>query len=103
MVQIYLSKSLFASLSLLVTLVPRVVAILNATETPIDFVLANDRLYTAINKTSGGIYKLALDNQDLLGGYDYVPSTPGGSTGNGVYGTGPYLGESDVFILTRQW
>lgn len=95
-------SSIIATLALVVTCVPRVVALLNATETSIDFVLANDRLYTAINKTSGAIYKLALDDQDLLGGYDYVPNTPGGSSGNGVYGVGPYLGEFDVFILMIQ-
>lgn len=95
-------SSIIATLALIVTCVPKVVALLNATETTIDFVLANDRLYTAINKTSGAIYKLALDDQDLLGGYDYVPNTPGGSSGNGVYGVGPYLGEFDVFILMIQ-
>ncbi|TLD22605.1 hypothetical protein E2P81_ATG07798 [Venturia nashicola] len=91
MAGICLPKSLVATFAIWITLVSRVVALLNATETSIDFVLANDRLYAAINKTSGGIYKLALDNQDLLGGYDYVPNIPGGSTGNGVYGVGPYL------------
>lgn len=99
MTEIFLPKSLFATFALLITLVSRVVALLNATETSVDFVLANDRLYAAINKTSGAIYKLTLDDQDLLGGYDYVPNTPGGSSGNGVYGVGPYLGEFDVVLL----
>ncbi|RDI76497.1 hypothetical protein Vi05172_g13527 [Venturia inaequalis] len=91
MADICLPKRLFATFALSITLVSRAAALLNATETSIDFVLANDRLYAAINKTSGAIYKLTLDEQDLLGGYDYVPNTPGGSSGNGIYGVGPYL------------
>ncbi|QDS76559.1 hypothetical protein FKW77_006790 [Venturia effusa] len=81
MVQACLSTSLMMILALLLTSASRVVAVLNATESVVDFVLANDRLYAAVNKTSGAIYKLALDDQDLLGG----------SSGDSVHGVGPYL------------
>ncbi|ORY59706.1 polysaccharide lyase family 4 protein [Pseudomassariella vexata] len=53
--------------------------------------LANDRLVTAVNKTIGAVDLLTLDGQDLLGSTGYIPVTPGGSSGNGQYGIGPYL------------
>jgi rhamnogalacturonan endolyase len=59
---------------------PGVNAFLNATETSTQLIIANDRLYTAVEKKSGAVVSLALDGQNLLG-------TRSGSTG-----IGPYLG-----------
>ncbi|KAI1260331.1 polysaccharide lyase family 4 protein [Xylariaceae sp. FL1019] len=53
--------------------------------------LGNDRLVSAVDKSTGAIDYLALDNQDLLGSKNYIPNTPGGSSGNGKSGIGPYL------------
>lgn len=53
--------------------------------------LANDRLTAAVNKSSGAVFYLTLDGQDLLGTEASSVVTPGGSTGNGVSGVGPYL------------
>jgi rhamnogalacturonan endolyase len=68
-----------------------VTAVLNATETALQLVLANDRLYVAVNKSTGVVDQLVLDHQDLLGALNYVVPTPGGSTGSGNSGIGPYL------------
>ena len=51
----------------------------------------NDRLFVSVNKTTGGINTLVLDGQDLLGSAAYILYSPGGSSGNGRYGIGPYL------------
>jgi rhamnogalacturonan endolyase len=59
-------------------LVTRALAVLNATETSTELVIANSRLSAAVNKAYGAIYKLTLDGQDLLG-----PKS--GSTGIGPY------------------
>jgi len=53
-------------------------AFLNATEDPTRLVIANDRLYAAVNRSTGAIDELSLDGQDLLG-----PQV--GSTGIGPY------------------
>jgi len=53
--------------------------------------LTNDRLVAAVNKATGNIYYLKLDGQDLLGNLVYVTPTPGGATGSGNSGIGPYL------------
>lgn len=53
--------------------------------------IANDRLTAAVNKSTGAVYYLSLDGQDLLGTQTASVVTPGGSTGNGVSGVGPYL------------
>src|ERR1700733_11457150 len=66
-------------------------AILNATEDSKQLVLSNDRLHAAVNKSTGAIDVLSLDGQDLLGELNYVAPTPGGSTGSGNSGIGPYL------------
>jgi rhamnogalacturonan endolyase len=54
-------------------------AILNATETTTQYIIANDRLYAAVNKTTGSVQNLLLDGQDLLG------------PNSGAVGQGPYL------------
>lgn len=66
-------------------------AILNATEDSRQLVLSNDRLHAAVNKSTGAIDVLSLDGQDLLGDLNYVMPTPGGATGSGNSGIGPYL------------
>ncbi|KAF4630275.1 hypothetical protein G7Y89_g7867 [Cudoniella acicularis] len=68
-----------------------VAAVLNATEDSLQLVLSNDRLFAAVNKSTGAIDKLSLDGQDLLGTLNYVTPTPGGATGSGNSGIGPYL------------
>ncbi|EON67689.1 hypothetical protein W97_06832 [Coniosporium apollinis CBS 100218] len=65
-------------------------AFLNATEDSVRLVLANDRLYSSVNKSTGAIDQLLLDGQDLLGARNYVTPTPGGA-GAGNNGIGPYL------------
>ncbi|PNS16566.1 ribosomal RNA small subunit methyltransferase B [Sphaceloma murrayae] len=61
-------------------------AAINATESATQIVIANDRLFTALNKTTGAINYLTLDGQNLLGTRSYTPPTPGGATGDGVNG-----------------
>lgn len=62
-----------------------------ANETDSYLLVANDRLTAAVNKSRGVIYFLALDGQNLLGDQATTLVTPGGSSGNGVTGIGPYL------------
>jgi rhamnogalacturonan endolyase len=52
---------------------------LDANETATQYILANDRLYAAIDKTGGSVVSLRLDEQDLLG------------PRSGSIGKGPYL------------
>ncbi|KXJ97024.1 galactose mutarotase-like domain-containing protein [Microdochium bolleyi] len=67
------------SLSLaVVALATTASALLNATETAIQYILQNDRLYVAVNKNNGQVIDLSLDSQDLLGPVS-------GSTGKGPY------------------
>jgi len=66
-------------------------AVFNAIEDRSKLVLSNDRLFLSVNKSIGAIDALKLDGQDLLGSQASVTPTPGGSTGNGRYGIGPYL------------
>lgn len=70
---------------------PGAQAALNATEDWDRLTLANDRLYASMNKSTGAIDLLALDGQDLLGAQNYEEPTPGGATGSGNSGIGPYL------------
>jgi hypothetical protein len=65
--------------------VPTVVA-LNATETTLQYILENERLYVAVNKTNGQMAKVVLDDQDMLGyggkgPYVNCHCTPGGVSG----------------------
>ena len=66
-------------------------ATLATIETTTQYILENDRLYVAVNKSTGAVQNLLLDGQDLLGASSYVAPVPGGSTGNGETGLGPYL------------
>lgn len=68
-----------------------VTARLTANETSTYLQLENDHLFVSVNKSIGVIDNLVLDGQDLLGSRAYIPYTPGGSSGNGRYGIGPYL------------
>ncbi|TVY82067.1 putative rhamnogalacturonate lyase B [Lachnellula suecica] len=69
----------------------RTTALLTAFQNASTLLIFNDRLTAAVNKSTGAIYYLTLDNQDLLGTLNYVTPTPGGSTGSGNSGIGPYL------------
>jgi rhamnogalacturonan endolyase len=66
-------------------------AVFNAAETSTQLILSNDRLFAAVNKTKGVIAQLTLDGENLLGRLNYVTPTPGGATGSGNSGIGPYL------------
>lgn len=66
-------------------------AALNATANASRLTIANDHLYASVNKSTGGIDLLSLDGQDLLGSKSYETPTPGGATGSGNSGIGPYL------------
>jgi len=66
-------------------------AFLNAKEDDVQLILANDRLIAAVDKSTGGIYALSLDGQNLLGEAGFETPTPGGATGDGKSGIGPYL------------
>jgi rhamnogalacturonan endolyase len=60
-------------------------------EDPGQITISNTRLSFTISKKTGAIEKLTLDDQNLLGTlHDDIP-TPGGPTGNGRSGIGPYL------------
>lgn len=88
------SKAILAIVSLFVSLsnlVATAQAVLITEDTGPQLVIANDRLYAAVNKTTGAIQNLLLDGQDLLGDAGYTDPTPGGATGNGASGVGPYL------------
>lgn len=66
-------------------------ATLIANQTDAYLLVANDRLTAAVNKSTGAIYYLTLDGQNLLGTETTSVVVPGGATGNGVSGVGPYL------------
>lgn len=66
-------------------------ATLNAIETSGLLILENERLYVAVNKSVGVVTNLFLDSQNLLGTGGFEQPTPGGSTGSGDTGIGPYL------------
>lgn len=66
-------------------------AVLTTTDNSTRLTIANDRLYASVNKSIGYIDRLRLDGQDLLGSANYVAPVPGGSTGSGNNGIGPYL------------
>ncbi len=83
--------SLISGAGLLASCLTAVSAALIANETSTYLLIANDRLVASVNKSTGAIDYLTLDGQDLLGSRAYIPETPGGSTGNGQYGIGPYL------------
>ncbi|KAH8819823.1 family 4 polysaccharide lyase [Xylogone sp. PMI_703] len=86
-----IGAQLLGSLSILSLLPYGTNAFLNATETSAELIIQNDRLYAAVNKSTGVMQHLALDKQDLLGTLNYEMPTPGGATGSGNSGIGPYL------------
>lgn len=63
---------------------------LNATQDASRLVIANDRLYASVNKSTGAMDILTLDGQNLLGEKEYNEVTPGGNAA-GQNGIGPYL------------
>lgn len=65
--------------------------ILIANQTDAYLLIANDRLTASVAKSRGIITFLTLDGQNLLGNEATTAVTPGGSTGNGTTGIGPYL------------
>lgn len=62
-----------------------------ANQTDSYLLVANDRLTASVTKSRGVISFLTLDGQNLLGNEATTAVTPGGSSGNGVTGVGPYL------------
>jgi rhamnogalacturonan endolyase len=68
-----------------------VAAFLNATEDAAHLTLATDRLRFTVQKSTGVVDYISLDQQPLLGTYLWEKPTPGGPTGNGKSGIGPYL------------
>lgn len=62
-----------------------------ANQTDSYLLVANDRLTASVTKSKGVISFLTLDGQNLLGNEATTAVTPGGTTGNGVTGVGPYL------------
>jgi rhamnogalacturonan endolyase len=66
-------------------------AFLNATESSVELIIQNDRLFASVNKSTGAIGHLSLDGQDLLGTLNFETPTPGGATGSGNSGIGPYV------------
>jgi rhamnogalacturonan endolyase len=78
---------LFSCFSLLITPAH---GFLNATEDAKALVIANDRLYGSVNKSTGIMDVLTLDGQNLLGTKEYNEVTPGGNAA-GQNGIGPYL------------
>ncbi|KAG9659379.1 rhamnogalacturonate lyase, partial [Aureobasidium melanogenum] len=77
-------------LSSLLLLVTPIQAFLNATENAKALIVANDRLYASVNKSTGIMDVLSLDGQNLLGTKEYNEVTPGGNAA-GQNGIGPYL------------
>ncbi|KAK6580803.1 hypothetical protein PZA11_007039 [Diplocarpon coronariae] len=75
----FLGRSGLVRLVPLISLFTRTAAVLTATESSSQYILANDRLSAAVAKASGAISNLTLDGQDLLG--PQVNNT----------GKGPYL------------
>jgi rhamnogalacturonan endolyase len=76
--------------SCLLLFVKRAHGFLNATENAKALVIANDRLYASVNKSTGIMDILTLDGQNLLGTKEYNEVTPGGNAA-GQNGIGPYL------------
>ncbi|KAF2435084.1 galactose mutarotase-like protein [Tothia fuscella] len=67
------------------------IALLDATEDATYLTIANERLKFTVQKSTGVVDYLSLDKQGLLGSPLSETPTPGGSTGNGKSGVGPYL------------
>jgi rhamnogalacturonan endolyase len=82
MVRVNSASTLLTRIIALAGVINGAVAVLTATETTAQYILANDRLYAAVNKTTGSVQNLVLDGQDLLGVV---------TSGSGKSGYGPYL------------
>src|ERR1700753_113147 len=66
-------------------------AILHLNESAQQIALSNERIYFSVNKSTGSVDVLTLDGTNLLGPRLVETPTPGGPTGNGNSGIGPYL------------
>lgn len=64
---------------------------INSTDTLSRLTISNARLTVSLNKGVGVIDRLTLDGQSLLGELLDEKPVPGGPTGNGKSGIGPYL------------
>lgn len=80
-----LSQMLLFSLTISLLPIPTT-TILNATEGSSAIILSNECLSLSMNKSTGYIDSLYLDNQNLLGVRDFEAETPGSHAGgqNGV-------------------
>lgn len=83
--------SLGRSLQLLLSFTAAAYASLVANQTESYLLVANDRLTAAVSKSTGAIYYLYLDGQNLLETSTSTVVTSGGVTSSGVSGIGPYL------------
>jgi rhamnogalacturonan endolyase len=82
----------FASFVLLLCLFTSLTsALLSSFENKVEITIANAHLSFTIAKSTGAIHNLTLDNQNLLGTIHEDTPIPGGPTGNGRSGIGPYL------------
>lgn len=77
-------------LSCLLMFITPIQGFLNATENAKALVIANDRLYASVNRSTGIMDVLSLDGQNLLGTKESNEVTPGGNAA-GQNGIGPYL------------
>jgi rhamnogalacturonan endolyase len=73
-------------------------AVIKTSDTASRISIENDQFSISINKKTGWIDGLTLDHQDLLGGNIHEEPVPGGPTGNGNSGYGPYL---DCYCVTK--
>lgn len=85
------ARSQASGLALLTLLISSTTALLTATQNSTSLTLANSRLSASVNKSTGAISRLSLDGRDLLGTLNYETPVPGGATGSGNSGIGPYL------------
>jgi len=88
MIMAFLSRHTTPLLLVFVTLS---FALVSVNETPTRIGLSNERLRVSINKKTGFPDVLNLDNVELLGTILWEEPVPGGPTGNGYSGIGPYL------------
>lgn len=85
---------------ILLDLFTSALALLNATEDEFAIILANDRLYASLNKSTGFVDGLYLDGQDLLGTKEYNEETPGANAAgqNGVFNLDCYCVPSGSYV-----
>jgi rhamnogalacturonan endolyase len=75
----------------LFALLSAVNAALVVNDRPQSLSISNNRLAFTINKRNAQMETLTLDGQDLIGDTLTENPVPGGPTGNGISGVGPYL------------